>query len=384
MPCLRKIHPGKLLVFLFLLLLGCDRKQASDRIDFTYRKLQESTILDLASAYTIVKLETEEKSRINFIKKAVIANERIYVLNHFESRQEILEFSLDGNFIGKITGAKDQEKLSGISDFDIQPATGNLALLDSEQKEVLLYDQDRTFLQKHTVAAGARELSFGITGGKSIAALHAEPSKEAEGPGYEIFLYDENFQLVKSCFPYQEDLNTMFSKRSSLMKRDGRVLYLQEGTNNLYSLGTKGCNRIAELEFPKPVLPLDKRYDALFSGKEDLSQYVFELDYFETNQTLFTAFSGTGGDFYGIFDKTADSSMLYNVTYDPDCFCSIKIDIAGVSGDYFIVQIPRTKIKKVLSALDSDRSKCRNSEMFEVIEQMKPGENPILVLLELN
>lgn len=384
MPSLRKIHPGRLLVFLLLLLIGCDRKQEGDRIDFTYQKLQESTILDLASAYTIVKLETEENSRINFIQKTCIGNERIYVLNHLESRQEILEFTMDGTFLGKISSEGDQGRLSGISDFDLHPITGQLVLLDPEQSNLLLYDSDRKFQQKHPVAHGARELCFGMRGDKSYAVLHASPSMEEEDPGCEIYIYDEQIQLINRCLPYEEGLRSVFSNRSKLMKRKGKVLYLREGTGTMYAIGPKGCNRIAELDFPQPVLPLDKRYDALFSGKEDLSQYVFELDYFETNQTLLTAFSSTGGDFYGIYDKVADSSMLFNVSYDPDCFCSIKLNITGTSGEYFLVQIPRTKIKKVLEALDKDRSKCRNIEMFEVIEEMKPGENPILVLLELN
>ena len=379
---------GKNLIKFFVLIIffsSCvDEGNKERNIDFSMQKLSDFTFSETISNYSIVKLETAEESKINVITKVLINNEYIYVLNHWENRQEILIFSLAGNYIDKInSGNNSTNSFSGIIDFDIHPVTGDICLLDQKQRKVVVFNKDERFVKSTPINCLAREIAYGVKAGKVFMVLHTIQSDAESDINDEIVVYDENDKLLDTYFEYQKENYPVQNKRVTLMKRGGNVMFLMEGTNSLYEIGPQKCNIKSTLVFPKPVLPADKVYGAFFSGEVDVSRYVYDIDYFESDSILYTTFSSTDGDYIGIFNKESNRSTLYNMLLDPSCKCGVKIEIAGIHENNFIVQIPRTKIADILEVLDNERTKCTNDEMFDVIDNMKPGENPILLLLEL-
>ncbi|MCG6190769.1 6-bladed beta-propeller [Maribellus maritimus] len=370
---------------MIMLLYSCvDKGNKESNIDFSMQKLSESTFSETISNYSIVKLETAEESKINVITKVLINNEHIYVLNHWENRQEILIFSQAGDYIDKISSGNNSTKsFSGIIDFDIHPVTGDICLLDQKQKKLVFFKEDGRFVKSTPINYLAGEIAYGVKAGKVFVVLHTIQSDAESDINDEIIVYDENDKLLDTYFEYQKENQPLQNKRITLMKRGDNVMFLKEGTNTLYEIGLKKCDIKSTFTFPKPVLPVNKIYGAFFSGDVDVSQYVYDIDYFESDSILYTTFSSTDGDYIGIFNKETNCSTLYNMLLDPSCKCGIKIEIAGVYQNNFIVQIPRTKIADVLEVLDNGRTKCTNDEIFELIDNMKPGENPILLLLEL-
>ena len=358
-----------------------DKRQLRSNIDFSFEKLSKSVISEKISDYSIVKLETTEDSKINIIKKVVINAEKIYVLNFQENKQEILIFSLDGRYIGKISG-KDEGGygFSSITDFDIQPVNGNVTVLDNKQKSVFNFSGNAEYIDSCKIGFQAEEIAYGINDGSTFFVLHAKSSDGESGS--EIAVYDDDCRLLKTFFSYSNKRVSCQSNERTLMKRNGNVMFLREGTNNLYQIGLEECLNISDFIFPKPVLPADKMYDAFFSGKVDLGNYVYNVDYFESDSIVYVTFSNIENNYIGIENKKSGCSSLYNMLLNPACKCGIKIEIVGSYKNCFIVQIPRAKIRSIIEILDSERSKCSNEEMFEIIDHMKPGENPVLLLLE--
>ena len=378
----------KNLIRFFLLtifLSSCvDKGNKKSNIDFSLQKLSESTFSETISNYSIVKLETAEDSKINVITKVLINNEHIYVLNHWENRQEILIFSLAGDYIDKISSGNNSiNSFSGIIDFDIHPVTRDICILDQKQRKLVIYNEEGGFVKSTPINCLAREITYGVKAGRVFTVIHTIQSDAKSDINDEIVLYDENDKPLDTYFEYQKENYPVQNKRITLMKRGDNVMFLKEGTNNLYEIEPQKYNIISTLVFPKPVLPADKVYGAFFSGDVDVSQYVYDIDYFESDSILYTTFSSIDGDYIGIFNKESNRSTIYNMLLDPSCKCGIKIEIVGVYQNNFIIQIPRTKIADILEVLDNERTKCTNDEMFDVIDNMKPGENPILLLLEL-
>lgn len=375
-----------LLVFLSsLFILSCTKKKQTEyNIDFSFEKLCKSTLSEAISSYSIVKLETNKDSKINIIKKGIIKNDRIYLLNHQESKQEILIFSMSGDYINKIS-RKDEgdNEFQSIVDFDLHPVNGQINLLDQKQRKVVAFDENTDFVETYKINYPAKEIAFGMKGGKVFTVFRIEYQEENVNSGYEIITYDENNKLANTFFPFRAEINKVQSHVRTLMKRKGKVMFLREGTNHLYEIDLKRCRKSSNFIFPKPVLPAEKVYAAFFKGEVDLTNYIYNVDYFESGTILYTTFSSTDGNYIGIYNKKAGNSSLYNMLLDPKCKCGIKIDIIGSFNNYFIVQIPRTKISSVMNVLDNTRTKCINEEMAGIIDNMKPGENPILLLLEI-
>jgi hypothetical protein len=362
-----------------------DEIQTKNSIDFSLEKRSESTVSEIISNYSIVKLETSEDSKINIIKKVVIQNEKIFVLNFQENKQEVMIFSMDGEYLGKIPdNGETEKKISTIVDFDIHPVKGNVAVLDQKQGQVVIFGEDTKFVERYKIDGLAEEMAYGTKDGAVFTVLHTKFSDQSSEPGSEINTYDEQFKLLETYFPYNDQNSSVQSNERTLMKRNGAVMFLREGTNNLYEIESGKCRNISDFIFPNPVLPTDKMYDAFYSGKVDLTHYIFNVDYFESDSIVYTTFSGIDGNYIGIYNKETGVSKLYNMLLDPSCKCGIKIDIVGSFRNHFIVQIPRTKIPDILEVLDKERSKCSNQEVFEIIDNMRPGENPILLLMEFN
>lgn len=371
---------------ILLMAMSCinHKKNDENNIDLNFDKTDTTGFHKIVSEYSIIKLETSTASKINIIKKAIVRDDRFYILNHHENRQEILIFSIMGDYITKISGINEERsRFSGIIDFDIHPTTHQIHLLDPALKSIVVFDEIGNYIKSFKISGQPKELAFGIANGKTFTVVHNEYPQKNTGTLYEITIYDDENKITNTYFPFEMSNHPVRNQTKAIVKRGEKVMYLQKGTGSIYEIAPNGYNKHSNLCFSKPVLPNNKEYAAFFSGEVDLSNYIYGLEYLESNRILYTTFSSSNGDFVGIYNKLSGKSSLFNLLTDPNCNCGIKIHIVGAHQNYFIVQVPRTKITGILNVIDYERNKCINGEMLENIDQMKPGENPILLLLEL-
>ena len=240
-----------------------DKEIKGDSINFGHEILSKSIISEIISNYSIIKLETIDDSKINIIKKVIIRNGKIYVLNHQENKQEILVFSMNGDYVNKISKnyEEDNEFLNFV-DFDIHPTNGNITILDQKQRQLVTFGGDTKFIERFKINSPAREIAYGVTNQKAFTVLHTKYSDKDSESGFEISTYDENYKLLKNFFPHSNKKGYVQSNERTLMKRNGNVMYLREGTNSLYEIVSGRCRNISNY-FLKPGL-LRIKYICLF------------------------------------------------------------------------------------------------------------------------
>jgi hypothetical protein len=373
-----------IIAMIFLFLSSCIKKENMENsIDFSSKKYSESTLSDVISNYSIIKLETIDDSRINTIKKVLIEEQKIYILNHQENKQEILIFSTNGDYIDKISEINHEENEFYISDFDIHPMTNQIYLLSQKQKKVVVFDEKMEFIRSFNLNYPAKEIAFGTKSGRVFVVFRVAYQKEDIESNFEIVTYDENREFTNNFFPFEKGTPHIQDNAKTLIKRNDQVMFLKGGSNLIYSIELEKCSKTSNLIFSKPILPVDKTYAAFYTGEVDLTQYLYNVNYIESDTISFVTFSSVEGNYIGIYNKNSEVSSVYNPLLDPNCQCGVTIDIVGSIDNYFIVQIPRVKISSVMDVVDSSRTKANNEEMFKIIDNMEPGTNPILLLLEI-
>lgn len=379
-----KINLAIIITMVHLSLSSCMKKEnIENRIDFSSKKYSESTLGDIISNYSIIKLETNDGSRINTIKKVLIKEKKIYVLNHQENKQEILIFSSTGNYVDKISELNNMENEFYINDFDIHPITNQVHLLNQKRREVIVFNENAEFVKSFSLNYPAKEIAFGTKSGNVFVVYRVPNQNKNTENNFEIVTYDENSNISNNFFPFEQNIPPIQSNARTLTKRNGQVMFLKEGSNQIYSIDSEGGITTSSLIFSKPILPADKAYAAFYTGEVDLTQYFYNIDYIESDTIIYVTFSSVEGNYIGIFNKNSGASSVYNPLLDPNCQCGVTIDIVGTIENYFIVQIPRVKISSVMDVIDYSRTKSSNKEMHEIIEKMEPEENPILLLLEI-
>lgn len=369
-------------LLLFLLLFSCSGdRQGEMEIDFSIDQLSESTISDALSEYSVIKLQTTPESRLHNIKKVIIRDDKIYVLNYMVNRQEIMIFLADGSFVRKIPAEHEQEIILSIADFDLHPVQGFIVVLDKKGKSIIEFTEKGEVRQQIAFDYNADEIAFGNTQGNVFAVVGLDKSAQNKKSKCEIIVLNEKYKAVKSFFPVDDDIFYVKSSMKSLYKQDGKVNFLKNGSNQLYQLGPDDYKKYRTLNFSRSVLPENKMYEAFFTGEVNPGDYVFNIGFYESDETFYTEFSSMEGNFIGLYNKVNKRSQLFNMLLDPKCKCDVKINVTGSFGDYFIVQVPRAKIRDMIDLLDYERVKCTNPEIFPRIDAMQPGENPVLLFM---
>jgi hypothetical protein len=363
-----------------VVLVSCLNNRKIDVIDFTVESLSQSTIDKSVLSYSIIVLETNNDSKINKIKKVIIKNGQIYILNHFEQRQEIITFSLDGKYINKIN-EKDSNILN-IPDFDIHPINGDISFINQEENKIERYSNNLDYIESYSINQKSESIIYGVDKECIYSVMNGYPLSN-DSLIYRVNIFDNNFNNIRFIFQYKsKNKNTIYKKNNIFSKRGSNVIYFQQGENYVYEIKKNKLSKIAKIVYPKQVLPIEEMYDAVFDSDVDMSNYIYNINYFESEENILSCFSSTEGKYIGIYNKKSKKATIYDMLLDPACMCDIKIDIVGTFENYFILQAPRLKVKNTLNLFDKERTKCNNNEMFDVLDKMKPGDNPILLLIE--
>lgn len=135
-------------ILIFIILFsGCNNVEEKRITNMSYHDFSESypqkkiKLQDFFEDIRIIPLETTKESAIGFVRKVVHHNDKWYILD-FETNS-ILVFRKDGEFDYRITnignGPGEYELLY---DFNINPYTGKLELLEPRMLKVISYDLD--------------------------------------------------------------------------------------------------------------------------------------------------------------------------------------------------------------------------------------------------
>lgn len=142
---------ASLSLFLFVwLLCACapQEKPEGPRIPVDLEAQNEVSIFDLCSSIQLIPLETTDASLLRTIRKIETFNGNYYLLD--DRGEKILVFNETGRFLFAIDDAgSGPNQYADASDFQVNPANGEITLLSAPDHALFIYNANGAFLRKH-------------------------------------------------------------------------------------------------------------------------------------------------------------------------------------------------------------------------------------------
>lgn len=280
------------LILILGLICGCASKNKSPQTDEVVTvklaiKGETQSIHDvqLINAVEIISLECDEL--IGDINKVVRYGDRLYLLDLFQNRCVYI-FSTSGQFIQKIANyGSGPEEYTQLYDVFINSEDSTLNLLTRIDKKLFKYDLDG----KRLIGVEKLPKAFlsMLKTSDGYVAYMGNYREDASNPA-NIWLLDNDFHPVGSCFSIGNE-SKGFSVEGSALSRFGHTInYIREGDFNVYSVN---------------------------EGKETIS-YVFELEGQQQPQNQESRMSNNYIDRFRNFQETKNHalvSFIYNGQY---------------------------------------------------------------------
>ncbi|GEM_PF-5162119 len=228
-----------------------------------------------------------------------------------------------------------------------------------------------------------KELRYFVSGNKVLTALSTKGSKFSEtDENFDIEVYDDDHKLLYSALPFQEAVGISAGGLTSMYRIGDVISYRKENTNLVYSIEPDAIRQKYELKFPYPVMPGKELENAFLKRKPIFDQYVYLVNYFETEHMVLIQYTHNRKPYFGIYNKKSGRSVLFEGEEDPACKCDVMAGIVGTWEKGFILEADYSKISKVLERLDPKRTKCLNPELFKAVGKLEMTSNPMLVFIE--
>jgi len=373
--------------YIIILLIGCTKEnRQKPNIDFGFTKISNSKIESTVKKYKIIPLETKDECYITRARLIIIRNNRIYILeNSTGARHEIFIFSMSGTFLGKLNRqGRGAEEYQHIGDFDVNPKNNLISILDPGLRKVLIYNNKSNLIGELKLDCWAKGFKYFQEGDKLYTAFTTMMSNPNNKKGNELYIYDDNNNLLYTALPFSQQLSIGMGNGISFINSENELHYYKPNTNIVYSISSDSTKIKYIMGFPYEVLPGNEIENVFFKGKNTdlLNRHVYNIYAFETNNILYSLFMFKKNIYWCLYDKNSSKSVVYNQQKDPSCGCGITLNIKGTYKNSFVLETDYEKINKVINIIDKDRNKCTNPEIFEKIKGLDMTSNPILILVE--
>ena len=364
---------------------------------------------ELLKNYKYIKLDTHPEHIIGSIDKIIISEGLIYILDR-HSAKSIFTFDLNGNFINQIKklGKGPGEYLS-INDFFIDSVNNSIFLFDNKAKRLIEYSLSGDYKKDYNLPEiYSRSFYFDCYTGKFLYYLGFKPQKIEAGSKvlnrYNLLFYNKKRKL------YGKALNIKYIETE---KRDFNFFNNYSGLSFVYGYTDKIFRIDIEDAIVEPVYTIDfgnhsLKKDKAFGkvGETSLNEYIrsknadngiHKMDYafgvtniIETDNYLYFNFI-YGRRYYSCFYSKKTGEKIYDCCIEDDlnCFGS-SLNLTTFNNKFVSVIDPYNFHRMIsfkeknFSKLECDVFKESNSEVYDLYEQTKIDDNPILFIYEIN
>jgi hypothetical protein len=309
------------IIFFSILIQACTdkKKQQNDEdyqnivIDLT-QKTEEKRIDDVALSMSFLKLEESDEYPIGYIDKIIITNTSIYILDKQRSKSLFL-YDRNGNLQKVIhrTGNGPEEYIMP-NDFDIQESTGNIIILDGNQRKLLFYTKKGDFISELNLNAFIN--SFVSIENDNIILDKGNYISD-ESLDY-IRIIDAKGNKIIELLPIPEySREITISPRHPLQKKRNTVLFMPSLSNQIYQIQHNKVGLKYQLDFGK-YWPR-KEYFENEKGKHPLkiaqnlvkNAYAAFFNYLDTKEVLHVNFEYENKPFSFFYNKNSGESILF-------------------------------------------------------------------------
>ena len=309
-----------LCIFLLPTCTSTSKKEGNDfgvhqiiRIDLE-KSLEIKNIQDVVHSITTLKLEESADNPIGVIDKLRITNTNIYILDSQRSKSLFI-YGRDGKFKNVIhkVGSGPGEFVRP-DDFDIE-SSGNLIVLDGNQRKLLMYNKNGDFISELTFKAHINSF-LSINNNNIILNKGNTISDQSNN---QILITDSQGNTITELLPvpdYSKEIT--ISPRNPLQKFSAdTILYLPSLSDKIYQIHGNNISLKYQLDFGKywpgeQYFEKEKGKHPLKIAKDlDANGYAVYLNYLETKDILHINFYHEHKPVAFYHNKISGASLLF-------------------------------------------------------------------------
>jgi hypothetical protein len=278
------------------------------------QKMEENNIQNIASSMTFLELEESDDFPIGFINKILVTNTLIYILD-IQRAKSLFIYDRDGHLkkvIDKV-GIGPGEFVTP-SDFAIQKSTGNLVILDGNQRKLIFYTKQGDFISELKLNTFIG--NFTTTNNDDII-LDKGNFISDKSTNYIRIINKEGTKLTE-LLPVPEFVREMTIRpRNPLQHLQDTVLFMPSLNNSIYQINGNEIKLRYKFDFGGKWP--SKEYFANEKGKHPLkiaqnlmkNNYVAFLNYLETKDILHVNFEYQEKPYSLYYNKVSGKFILF-------------------------------------------------------------------------
>ena len=361
--------------------IACHEKESKSVITtFEADKITQKTvkIQEMFPKFTIVPLETNEKSLIQYIKKIILYGDCIYVLD--DQRPLFAVFSINGKLV-KTIGRQGHGpgEFYVPTDFIIDPKTKQIELYDGFGRKILIYDLEGKFLKSVPVSVdGDYFVKF-----EDESYLIYTNMRNGKRMPFKLIRIDKGGKIITKEFPYsQETVQTTYSPFVQIGA--DKYIFSEHLNDTIYQITQKEIHPFIYINMGKEGMPFENRVDIISANavarkysRKTGSPMIF-------NNKILIPYSRNSNSRYICFNPDLSDPNYYKVTnsYDfafgtPDFSSDNKlIGIIHPSS----INLHKKDGRYALQYRVGDKI----PEMEELRKNLKEMDNPCLIIWDEN
>jgi hypothetical protein len=319
--------------------------------------------------YQFIPFETTNESIIGQIDKIMFHNNQYFVLDNLKT-MSILVFASDGKFLWKLSkmGHGPGEYIE-LVDFNFDPLTQSLVVLS--MKDLIFYDSKTGFYIK-TIKLPARGWKFDFPDENHISIVDA-------GNGDNLFITDSNGTRETSYFKFVKETKLLLNQ-PFLRNGKSELLYINNLDYTIYKISGNQIIPHLRIDFHKDMYTPDN-LGLLKENKSNANNFYRIRNYFESKNKILAQCQYKRISYWLISDTKSQKTFMvnyYDIENDITYTKFLPRIVSNDSDDNFISFIEANNlINGMANNIDPD------SKIKRIVDNLKPTDNPILVLFKL-
>lgn len=392
----KKMKKYLLLSIVFsLFLCGCTQKQnevknlsGMETIPITDFETYNGRFSEFAEAVEMIPLEFTDESILGEIKKVVLSEDFIFVMERFNSAG-IYTFDRSGKFLYRI-GNRGQGPKECADDFSINEKDRLIYIYDSVRKKVFVFSFDNEFIKTIPMDYSATNMEYQ----DGLFYLYREDARYGV-PLYSLVIKDINGDLVEKYYP-MSDLPK--SHDCVFCKRENDILFAQDMNDSVFVLSGGKLSPLYYIDYKDRSMAPEDRMDIKHDVRRSIDVLLEKRTIagiqgvFEIHDKVFIKSINVIVPVLSIYDKVKKEVKTYQYWNDDFLFIGSGHPI-GQYKDYLLLLRDAEGIQRSMDHFDNRikegvLTKEKADELRKMIEEKLPNIdtdecNPVLFMVKV-
>ena len=396
----KKMKKYLLLSIVFsLFLCGCTQKQSEsnessgmETIPITDFETYNGRFSEFAEAVEMIPLEFTDESILGEIKKVVLSEDFIFVMERFNSAG-IYTFDRNGKFLYRI-GSRGQgpKECADVDDFSINEKDRLIYIYDSVRKKVFVFSFDNEFIKTIPMDYSATNMEYQ----DGLFYLYREDARYGV-PLYSLVIKDINGDLVEKYYP-MSDLPK--SHDCVFCKRENDILFAQDMNDSVFVLSGEKLSPVYYIDYKDRSMAPEDRMDIKHDVRRSIDVLLEKRTIagiqgvFEIHDKVFIKSINVIVPVLSIYDKVKKEVKTYQYWNDDFLFIGSGHPI-GQYKDYLLLLQDVEQIQGSLDYFDRwiedgylDLNKNKADKIRKLVDEKLPNRdtdecNPVLFMVKV-